>query len=70
MTPEQLIYDLQKQVISLESELNQAQQDIKDFELAAIEWKQGFSKMEKDYKIKLANALKTIEQLEEEFKAY
>lgn len=70
MTPEQLIYDLQKQIILLESELNQAQQDIKDFELAAIEWKNGYQDMEKNYRIKLANALKTIEQLEEEFKAY
>ena len=41
MTPEQLIYDLQKQVLRLEQELEEANKDIRDFEKLAIEWKKG-----------------------------
>jgi len=67
-TPEQFIYDLQSQVIRLEKELNQAQQDIKDFEVLAIEWKKGYSKAAKSYEIKLEHAEQIIEELREELK--
>ena len=66
ITPEQLIYDLTNQVEKLEKELAQAQQDIKDFEEAAIEWKDGYRKTEMKYKIELANAQQIIGQLQEE----
>jgi hypothetical protein len=66
ITPEQLIYDLQKQVAKLEEELTQYQQHLLDFELAAKEWKKGYLSMEKGYRVKLTNAEQTIMQLEEE----
>ena len=66
LTPEQLIYDLQSQIIRLEKELEQAQKDIKDFEVLAQEWKRGYAKREMDLNIKLANANQTIEELESE----
>lgn len=66
ITPEQLIADLTKQNEKLRAELLEAQQDIKDFERAAIEWKDGYADMEKNYRVKLANAKETIGQLEGE----
>jgi predicted RNase H-like nuclease (RuvC/YqgF family) len=68
ITPEQLIYELQKQVDRLTEELDQAQRDIRDFEIAAIEWRDGYEDMEKDYKRKLGNAEQVISQLEEDLK--
>jgi uncharacterized protein YhaN len=66
ITPEQLIYDLQKQVAKLEEELAQYQQHLLDFELAAKSWKKGYLDMEKCYKVKLVEANQTIEELREE----
>ncbi len=66
MTPEQLIYELQKQIIALEKELAQAQEDIKDFEVLALIWKKSYLEMESRYKIKLGNAEQVIEQLEKD----
>ena len=54
ITPEQLIYNLQQENTKLQQEL------------AAKEWKKGYSDMERSYRIKLQNAEKTIEQLQEE----
>ena len=68
MTPEQLIYELQSQVLRLESELNQAQQDILDFEKAAKIWQKSYLDMEKEYKQKIANRDQTIEELQKELK--
>jgi len=68
ITPEQLIYDLQSQIARLETELNQAQQDIKDFEVLAVEWKKGYDKSKRDYEIKLEHAEQIIEELQEELK--
>ena len=46
LTPEQLIYDLQSQIIRLEKELEQARKDIRDFEDLAIEWPgKGYSEL-------------------------
>jgi predicted DNA binding CopG/RHH family protein len=66
LTPEQLISELQKENQRLLEELEQAQQDIKDFERLAQVWKKGYSDTERDLRIKLKNAEQTIEQLEEE----
>ena len=73
ITPEQLISDLKNQISKLEEELATTQQDIKDFEVLAIEWKKSYSSMERNYKIRLSNAQQTIEGLEQEledFKKY
>lgn len=67
ITPEQLVTNLTDQVSKLEKELEEAQQDIKDFEKLAHEWKEGWEKTERDLKIKLANAQQTIEQLEKDY---
>ena len=66
MTPEQLISDLQKLLGELQMELTQAQADIKDFEELAIVWKKSYGDMERNYRIKLANAEQTIQQLNKE----
>lgn len=68
MTPEQLIYDLQKQVLFLEKELEQAQQDIKDFEALAVEWKKGHRELEAKHKVKLMEAEQIIRELEQDLK--
>lgn len=68
ISPEQFISDLQRENARLQSELDQAQQDIKDFEVLAIEWRKGYRDMEREYRIKLANAKQVIEQLEQELK--
>ena len=66
ITPEQLIYDLQRQIIRLEEELQQAQLDIKDFEVLAVEWKDGYDKLKIKHQAELGNAQETIEELEKE----
>ena len=66
ITPEHLIRVLKQDLERLNVELGEAQQDILDFEQAAIEWKEGYAKMEKNYKVELANAKETIEELEKE----
>ena len=66
LTPEQLIYDLQSQVIRLEKELEQAQNDIKDFEKLAQTWRRGYDDVTRDLKRKLANAERIIEELQKE----
>lgn len=70
LTPEQLIYDLQSQIIRLEQELEQAQKDIEDFEVLAVEWKKGYVHRERDLIIKLDHAEQTIEELKEEIDGY
>lgn len=69
INPEQLIYDLQKQILSLEKELNQAQEDIKDFEKLAIEWKKGHRYLESKHRIKLMEYEQIIKELKEELRS-
>ena len=66
ISPEQLISDLQKENARLQAELEEAQRDIKDFEILAIVWKDGYMNMEREYRIKLTNAKQVIQQLEKE----
>jgi hypothetical protein len=66
ISPEQLINDLQKENEMLKEELVQAQKDIKDFEVLAIEWRKGHTDLERKYKTKLMESDQVIRELEEE----
>ena len=66
ITPEQLISDLQKENARLQEELEQAQKDIRDFEVLALAWKKSYLDRERDLRVQLANALQTIEEMEQE----
>lgn len=66
ITPEQLINDLQKENERLQKELDQAQKDIRDFEVLAIEWKKGYRELEIKYRAKLKESDQVIRELEEE----
>ena len=66
ITPEQLIYDLQSQVMRLERELEEAQKDIKDFEVLAIEWKKGYSDLNSRHWKEKSNLEQEIEELKKE----
>jgi len=66
ITPEQFIYDLQSQIMRLEKELDQAQKDIRDFEILAIEWKKGYGELNKKHRMEVANLKRTIGELEKE----
>jgi hypothetical protein len=68
MTPEQLIASLQDQIVKLEIALAIEQQNVKDFENIAIEWKKGYEEESKRLGIKLKEAEIVIEQLEEELR--
>jgi predicted nucleic acid-binding Zn-ribbon protein len=68
ITPEQLIYDLQSQIVRLEKELEQAQTDIKDFEVLAIEWKKGHDELRRLHKKEMKNMDQIIEELLKELK--
>lgn len=70
MTAEQLISDLQLKCLKLKDELLEAQQDIKDFEKAAVVWKKAYGDMEKSYQVKMVNLVQTIEELEKELDAW
>ena len=66
ITPEQLITNLQFQVEKLTQELEQAQKDIRDFEVLAVEWKKGHRDLEAKHKIAIMEKNQIIEELEEE----
>lgn len=66
ITPEQLIYDLQTRIVRLEKELEQAQTDIKDFEVLAQEWRKGYSELKSKHHMETTNLKQTIEELEKE----
>ena len=68
ISPEQLITNLIEKIVRLEKELEEAQKDIKDFEVLAVEWKKGYSELKRKHNIELGNAKKTIEELEDELK--
>ena len=70
ITPEQLIYDLQLQITRLERELEQAQEDIKDFEVLAVEWKKGFEKLNKKHQIEVGNLEQEMEELKNELDSW
>ena len=66
ITPEMLISQLQDRVSELTAELDRAQQDIKDFDILAIEWKKGYSELNIKHRIEIGNLKQTIEQLEQD----
>lgn len=66
ITPEQLIYDLQSQIMRLEKELEQAQQDIKDFEVLAVEWKKGYRDLESKHRVKTRENELVMGELQDE----
>ena len=70
ISPEQLISDLLNEITKLKEELDQAKQDILDFERAALIWKKGYQDTERKLRIKLENAEQTIEELENELLEY
>lgn len=66
ISPEQLVNDLLKHNEMLFKELEQAQQDIKDFEKLAVEWRKGYADLERKHRIEIGNLEQTIEELETE----
>lgn len=66
LSPEQLITELTLENKKLKEELEQAKKDIKDFEVLAIEWKLGYSKMERNLEIKIKHLEQTLEEYKEE----
>jgi hypothetical protein len=70
LTPEQLIYDLQSQVVRLEKELDQAQKDIRDFEILAIEWKKGHRELERKHRTEIGNLEQVIQELKAELQIH
>jgi hypothetical protein len=68
ISPEILINALQKENERLKEELEQAQKDIHDFEVLAIEWKKGHTALERAHKIKIMEYKQIIEELEDEIR--
>ena len=66
ITPEQLINDLQKENARLTQELEQAQKDIRDFEVLAIEWRKGHQDLKAKHHVKTTEYEQIIEELEDE----
>lgn len=66
ISPEQLIRDLRDQIARLETELSVAQQDIRDFEVLAIEWRKGHADLERRYRIETTSYKQIIESLRDE----
>lgn len=66
ISPELLITKLTDENEKLKKELEQAQKDIKDFEVLAIEWKDGFNKMKRSLEIKIKHLEQTETELREE----
>ena len=68
LTPEQLISNLQDKIENLIKELEQAQQDIRDFEVLAIEWRKGYKELESKHRIQVTEKDQVIRELETELK--
>lgn len=68
ISPELLITQLNDENEKLKKELEQAQKDIRDFEVLAIEWKSGYDRMKQSLEIKITHLEQTIEELENENK--
>lgn len=66
ITPEQYISDLEKQISKLEVELEQAQKDIRDFEVLAQEWRKGHQDLKFKSEVKLREKDQIIAELEDE----
>ena len=66
MTPEQLIYDLQKQVIRLEEELKKANEYIEDFVKIGHIWMKAYNEDVPRLKTKVKTLEGAIEQLEKD----
>jgi predicted RNase H-like nuclease (RuvC/YqgF family) len=64
--PEQLISNLQEENQRLKEELEQAQTDIKDFEVLAVEWKSGYSKLNTKHSIAIQEKDQIIKELQDE----
>jgi len=66
--PEQLITELIIENEKLKFELEQAQKDIKDFEVLAIEWKLGYEKMKNSLEIQIKHLNQIIEEKDDEYR--
>ena len=66
ITVEELMSQLENQVKKLTEELEQAQKDIRDFEVLAIEWKKGHSDLKIACGRKIMEKDQIIEELKEE----
>lgn len=60
---EPIIDDLHKQIAKLQEELEQANQNVKDFESLAHTWKDSYEELYAKYKRDMGNAISTIDQL-------
>jgi hypothetical protein len=63
---ENLINDLQKENERLSKELEGAEENIRDFEVLAIEWKKGYEELRLKHQVEMANLKQTIKELENE----
>lgn len=63
-TVEDLIRSLEDENERLTKELEQAHQDIKDFERLALVWKKSYQELEFNYSVQLGNKDQVIEDLE------
>ena len=68
ISPELLIAKLTDENEKLKKELEKAQKDIKDFEVLAVEWKDGYNKMKRDLEIRLEHAAQINQALRLEMK--
>lgn len=68
ISPEQLISDLLKENQKLKEELEQAQKDIRDFEVLALEWRKGHQDLKFKFDKKLLEKDQVTQELEDEIK--
>lgn len=68
ISPELLITQLIDENEKLKKELEQAQKDIKDFEVLAVEWKDGYNKMKRSLEIKIEHLEQTLQEVRLEMK--
>jgi predicted RNase H-like nuclease (RuvC/YqgF family) len=67
---EQLVSDLQKENRQLREELEEAQKDIRDFEVLAKEWRKGYAELERKHRIKMMELEQVVTELEKELEGW
>lgn len=68
ITPEQHIDTLLQDIAKLDSELKEAQEEVKFFENAALTWKKSYGEVIYKLEVKLMEAEQTIDELQKELK--
>jgi hypothetical protein len=66
LSPEEALLHYKEKCEKLELDLKVAEQDMRDFEVLALEWKKKYAELEHKSRVKIIELEQTIQELEQE----